>query len=135
MALANVFAKLPKPGTGSYALCFCVFSLESVFSLQSSPLAVLRRLVCAADNNAGVKTINSALLVLLIQIPQQNMPLHILMMYTCNCMKKRKPNLEKYHVPKIICPCHYISYPVCPIIRLAIVGFRGNIRHRKFHNV
>lgn len=55
MALANVLAKLPKPGTGSYALCFCVFSLESVFSLQSSPLAVLRRLVCAADNNAGVK--------------------------------------------------------------------------------
>ena len=51
MALANVFAKLPKPGTGSYALCFCVFNLESVFSLQSSPLAVLR----SADNNAGVK--------------------------------------------------------------------------------
>ena len=35
MALASVFAKVPKPGTGSYALCFCMFSLESVFSLHA----------------------------------------------------------------------------------------------------
>ena len=32
----------------------CMFSIQ-VFSLQSSPLAVLRRLACAPDKNAGVK--------------------------------------------------------------------------------
>ena len=56
----SVFAKLRKPDTGWHALYVavlgsaCMFSIQG-FSLQSSPLAVLRRLACAPDKNAGVK--------------------------------------------------------------------------------
>ena len=36
----------------------------------------------------------------------------MLMMYTCNCIKKRKSDLENYHVPKmnVIVPIYHTQY-------------------------
>ena len=74
-------------------------------------------MIALVMHSAAPRTINSAFrLVLLIQIPQQTMLFHILMMDTCNCMKKRNQawksimNLKWMSMHVTI----YHTHAVCP---------------------